>query len=380
MREPSLTGFCLPSYTPWFRLVLQFLKESLPTMSDRHFVHHEDEVQLAKILRESKPWLEKYGTTAIYVMAAIMAVAAVVVYISRRPPATAPESRELMLASLSSSPSPEDYQAVADSTPNSKIGIIARVRQAELLLSNAVEKLFTDREKGLEELNAAATAFQRLDERKEVAGYQKERVLAGLARVAEAQCDGTDESIKAAVSAWERLLKEFPDSKLFREFAEQRVKKLSSESTRSFYAWFHSQNPKPSDDLQIPQDGPGTVPDIPKISLPDLTAPATKSDEAPASVPAASSEAKTGTPESPQETPAADKPAAEPKPESSQPASEAPAADPPKTPSPDAPAQPTEPQAPAAEPKSEAPASEPAEGTATPDPGAAGKPAETPGE
>jgi hypothetical protein len=278
-------------------------------MSDRHFVHHEDEVQLAKILRDSKPWLEKYGTTVIYGLAAVMAVAAVGVYIARRPPATAPESREMLLAST-----PEDYQAIADATPDSKIGIIARVRQAELLLGNAVEKLFSDREKAVEELAAATTAFERLAERKDVTGYQRERVLAGLARAAESQCDGTDESVQAAIQAWELLLKEFPDSKLFKDLAEERVKKLSDESTKSFYAWFHSQNPKPADDLQIPQDGPGAVPDIPRISIPDLTSPMPTVPSAPVDAKEGDAKEEASDTSAPAaDTPATETPAAEPK-------------------------------------------------------------------
>ena len=50
------------------------LDESSPTMSDRHYVHHENEVQLAKLLKESRPFFERYGTTMIYGVAALMAI------------------------------------------------------------------------------------------------------------------------------------------------------------------------------------------------------------------------------------------------------------------------------------------------------------------
>ncbi len=242
-----------------------FLQESSPTMSDRHYVHSEDEVQLAKILKESKPWLEQYGTTVIYGLAAVLAICAVVVYVARRPPATAAESQALMLASTS-----EDYQTVADEKPDSEIGMIARLRQGELSLRDAINNMFTDRKSGVEKLQEAEATFERLADRKDLSPWMRERVLAGLARVAETRCDGTDETAKAAVAAWEKVLKDFPDSKMFKELAEDRIKKLPQDSKKAFYAWFHQQDPKPGDDLQLPQDGPGKVPDLPSLSIPDL--------------------------------------------------------------------------------------------------------------
>ena len=75
--------------------------------------------------------------------------------------------------------------------------------------------------------------------------------------------------MKAASAAWDRILTTFPDSKTFKSIAESRVKRLSSTDSREFYAWFSTQNPKPGDDLLMPQDGgPGQVPSTPMF--PDL--------------------------------------------------------------------------------------------------------------
>ena len=238
------------------------LDESFPTMSDRHYVHHEDDVKLAKILKESRPWLEQYGTTLIYGVAAVVAIAAVGVFIARRPPAMGEPSRGLMLAST-----PEDYQAVADQSPDSEIGTLARLRQAESSLKSAVENLFANREVGTEELKTAETTFEVLDARSDISAEVRLRVLVGLARISEARCDGTDASTNAAVAAWKKVLSSFPDSTTYKEMAEERIKKLPLESTRSFYTWFQQQNPKPGDDLQLPQDGPGQVPGIPQLDL-----------------------------------------------------------------------------------------------------------------
>jgi len=291
------------------------LDESSPTMSDRHYVHHQDEVQLAKILKESRPWLEQYGTTMIYGLAAVVAVAAVAVFIARRPPATAEASRGLLLAST-----PEDFQAVADESPDSQIGILARLKQAEFSLSNAVGNLFTNREVGLEELKTAETTYDVLAARNDIPETVRQRVRVGLARIAEARCNGDDETTNAAVAAWEKVLKDDPDSTIFKEMAEDRIRKLPLEATRSFYAWFQQQNPKPNDDLQLPQDGPGKVPDIPNMDLDSFlknlppaksgTTPAlgeTPGTTAPATTPPA---AEPPTPDTPAtDTPATDTPA-----------------------------------------------------------------------
>ena len=240
-------------------------------MSDRHYVHHENEVQLAKLLKESKPFLEKYGTTMIYGVAALMAIAAVVVYVQRRPAPTAAASRDLLLATTA-----EDYQAVADESPDSPIGILARLRQADRELEDAVSNMFTNREAAVDNLKSAQKAYEQLEVRKDIIDSVRERVLVGLARAAECRCNGTDETMKAAVAAWERVLKEFPDSKTFKSIAESRITRLASEDSREFYAWFSTQNPKPGDDLLLPQDGgPGQVPSMPMFpSLQNLGLPA----------------------------------------------------------------------------------------------------------
>ena len=310
------------------------LDESSPTMSDRHYVHHENEVQLAKLLKESKPFLERYGTTMIYAVAAVMAIAAVVVYVQRQPAPTAEVSRDLLLATTA-----EDYQAVADESPDSPIGILARLRQADRELEDAVSKMFTDREAARDNLVSAEKAYKQLEDRKDINDSVRERVLVGLARVAECRCDGKDETVTAASAAWERILKAFPDSKTFKSLAESRIKRLASKDSHEFYAWFSTQNPKPGDDLLMPQDG-GPVPSTPMFpSLQNLGLPPLDAATPDAATPAAPAEdagtkdtkpADTPATPGPAETPATDTPAANAPVGDAAPASP-PAADAPKT-------------------------------------------------
>jgi hypothetical protein len=322
-------------------------------MSEPQFTHRPDEVQLAKILRESRPFLERYGTAAIYGAAALLAVAAIVVYVARRPPATAAESAKLLKAET-----PEEFGEIADNAPGTTIAQVALVREAELILQNALRNLFTNRKVGLEELDDAAKKYGILNDENTLSEDARLKVAVGLARIAEARCDGSEASVKSAIEAWDNVLKTFPDSKAFSTLAEERKKKLALPATQEFYAWFQQQNPAPGDPLGLPQDGPGATPPIPSLlgsdplqglippAVPKTETPATpetpaaeepksdapKGDEAPkadAPVPE-SPKAEPATPEAPKADPSA--------PEAPKSDSPAPAAPTPDAPKPDAPA------------------------------------------
>ena len=229
-------------------------------MSEPQFTHRPDEAQLAKILRESRPLIERYGTAAIYGAALVLAIAAVVVYVTRRPPATAAESAKLLKAET-----PEEYGEISDNAPGTAIGQAAAVREAELVLQNALRNLFTNRKVGLEELDDAAKKYRALEDDTSLGEDAGLKVAVGLARIAEARCDGSDAATKSAIEAWDRVLKSYPDSKAFSALAEERKKKLAQPTTKEFYAWFQQQNPAPGDPLGLPQDGPGAVPSIPGL-------------------------------------------------------------------------------------------------------------------
>jgi len=198
--------------------------------------------------------------------------------------------------------SAEDFQAIADGSPTSQIGILARLRQADSELEDGVSKLFTDREASKTNIENAEKAYKQLEDRKDVNDSIRERVLVGLARIAECRCDGSDASMNAATEAWQRVLKAFPDSKTFKAIAEARIKRLATDDSRKFYAWFSTQNPKPEDDLLMPQDGmPGQVPAMPtfpslqNLGLPNLSPSA--SDLTPSAEPKSDEPKKDAAPE-----------------------------------------------------------------------------------
>jgi hypothetical protein len=305
-------------------------------MSDKHYVHPHDENDLEKVLKQSGTWFETYGTTVIYGLAAVLAAIAVGVFVSRTPPATAAASAIFLEAST-----PEEFRDLADQFPGTPIGIRARLRQGELQLNSAVEKMFTNRKLAIEELDLAQKAYERLEQEPKLDDDVRQRVLSGLARVIECRCDGSDEQVKKAIAAWERLQTEYPQSML-QKLAEDRIKRLSLDSTKSFYAWFQQQDPKPEDQPLIPQDGPPAVPAVPNpFQMPDfsklgLGGDGTETPKAAEATPSASpaenpapnaAPAATETPAQPEAaSPAAEPAAAEPPPADAAPAQ--PAAEP----------------------------------------------------
>ena len=320
-------------------------------MSDPQFTHEPDEVQLAKLLRGYRPFLEQYGTAFIYGAALLLAVAAVVVYVARRPPETAAESAKLLKAET-----PEEFADIADNSPDTTIGRIASLREAELILQNALRNLFTNRKVGTEELEQAEKIYRNLDDTRALDAEGQLKIVVGLARIAEARCTGDDASTKTAIDAWDRVLTDFPDSKVFSTLAEDRKKKLALPATKDFYAWFQQQNPAPGDTLGMPQDGPGAG-DSPAglgpLGLPGLQGltpstpvpalPADKPAETPADPAAPKADAPASdapAPDAPApDAPAPDAPKADP-PAADAPKADAPAPDAPKTetPAPEAPA------------------------------------------
>lgn len=222
-----------------------------------------DQTELEKLLRKTKPWFEENATTLIYALAAFLAIAAVFVWMNRTSGGNAAASRDLLLAV-----SPEDFGDVADSYPDSDIGVWSRLRQADRLLDDAVTNLFKDRERGLEELDSAEAAYDRLAARTDLSDEVRERVLIGMARLAECHCKGDEETTNIAIAAWQRVLDEFGES-IMKDHAADRIAKLATDESKSFYKWFAEQNPKPalSNDLA---PGQPAVPGVPPKTIPEM--------------------------------------------------------------------------------------------------------------
>lgn len=224
-----------------------------PTESE----HIEEQTALEAALRKALAWFSTNLTTVIYALAAVLAIAAIVVFLQRKPAGNAEASQLLLVAST-----PEEYQDVADSFPTSLLGMWSRLRQGDRLLDNAVTNLFMNREQGVEDLAAAKAAYENLGSQSGLPDALRERVLIGMARVAECECDGTAESVKAAETAWQQVIGAFDDS-IVKQQCEDRLARLKTPEAAEFYKMFAALDPKPA----LP--GASNVPEIPDGLLPN---------------------------------------------------------------------------------------------------------------
>lgn len=215
----------------------------------------DDATELEKILRSGKPWIEQNGTLLIYGLAAILAVAAVFVYLGRQPSGDLQASRDILLAVT-----PEEFRDVADAYPDKPIGIWARLRQADRLLDDCMTSMFSNREEGINLLEQAETAYQRLADRTDIEDQVRERVLIGLAKVKEIGSDGSEEKTATAIDAWKRVLSQYENS-IMKDYAEDRIAKLATDESKAWYKAFSEQNPKPVDPGL--SEGQPAVPDLP---------------------------------------------------------------------------------------------------------------------
>ena len=241
-------------------------------MSDKRFTHRGDRTHLELALRRTIPWFEANGTFLIYGLAAVLAVAAALVWIQRQPEANSGVSAQWMDAQA-----PEDFQTIADEYDGSQLGSLARLKQADTLLDSATRKMFTDRKAANQELELAEAALSRLSDAPMFDDVVHARVLIGLARLAEIRCDGTDESVVTATQAWQEVLEQ-SETSIGKDLAERRIAELTDPAVASFYVWFHALNPTPADDLNTP-DFSGSPsfgsesadsPDVPNLDFPVL--------------------------------------------------------------------------------------------------------------
>lgn len=239
-------------------------------MSDKHYTDSGDETHLELALRRSMRWFDANATFLIYGLAVVLAVLAGIVWMQRQPEANTEASALWLDADTA-----EDYQDIADKFEGTRLGSLARLKQADSLLNNASRNMYTDRETANKELTAAEKALDRLSNSSSIDDAVRDRIAIDQARLAEIRCDGTEASVKTSVDAWQNVIDK-NDASVARTIAESRIAKLGNSDASEFYAWFQPLDPKPADDLQMPGlpglPGPGSnAPNVPlDLDLPVL--------------------------------------------------------------------------------------------------------------
>jgi hypothetical protein len=316
----------------------------------RHQLQQND---LGQLTMRVVPWFERYGVPLIGVLVAVI-VATILGALWMQSSAGAQAAAWTRLSSAKTS---EEFASIAEQYPDTLAGSWAKLQESELHLESGILGCFQDRALADKDLKRAEEGFQSvLKSKAELPDALKERAMYGLGQALESQSDG---DTAAAVTAYEQLLQQFPQT-VYRVRAEAQIATLKTGGASDFYRWFRKENPKPAE-FARPKDGsPGAagglqLPGLPPspggagaTSVPPLTTPPPPaSGETPAATGApekpVESTGDAATPEAPAEPaapPAADSPAGDAQ-AADNPAAETPAAEKPATDSaPESPATP----------------------------------------
>lgn len=127
-------------------------------------------------------------------------------------------------------------------------GLWAAVHEGEDWLTQGVQSMFRNVEKGTSELEKSRDAFQVVLKDRGAPPEVRERALIGLGHALESLSSGNESE---TIETYEKLLKEFPDS-IYKEEAQARVAQLKQNGP-GFYTWF-SKYPRPKPTEKLPHD------------------------------------------------------------------------------------------------------------------------------
>ena len=221
---------------------------------ERHRLHDNDLQRLAEKARlRSQPFFERYGTTILFGIAALIIVIAVAVWwFKSQDTSDAAVWGALNAVLRSPDATAEDFANIADSDQyaGTTAAKWARLLEAEARLDVGLGLMFTDREGALRELQAAREGFEALLDGPAVSPDHAMRVRFGLAKVLEITSDG---DLQPAIDQYKEVAELYPET-VYETIATARVEALSAPEAKEFYAWFSKQNPTPADPLQRPDD------------------------------------------------------------------------------------------------------------------------------
>jgi len=216
--------------------------------------------ELERLVTQVVPVLDRHKEKLIYGLCAILLAFSAWYYLTR----TAKNARSAGWSKFITADDSDEYGTVASQHAGEAPGQWALLNEAEILLNQGVQGMFTDREGALEDLKAAEENYGELLSETGLPAPVKERCLFGLARCREALSDG---DTSEAVEAYEELLEQFPNT-VYADIANEQIATLKDQQTQEFYAWFSEQSPTP-EDPEKPSDGglPPGHPDVEPGSL-----------------------------------------------------------------------------------------------------------------
>lgn len=202
--------------------------------------------ELEKFTHQAGLFFETWGNQILLGIVAVILVATAIVWWQR----SARSSAAAGWTELAAARSAEDFANVADKFPGTPAVAAARLSEAEEHLLSGVRLAFTDRAAAVSDLKAAREAYSAALDSPALPEDLRPQALFGLARALETT---SDSNTTEAVKAYEKLATDYPGS-IYAEEAKKRAAALKTGGAQEFYAWFHQQQPKPSD-LDRPTDG-----------------------------------------------------------------------------------------------------------------------------
>jgi hypothetical protein len=218
------------------------------------------EVQGTEAAQLGPNFIEQYGKQIGFGTIALVILFAAAAYMANTGRAEAEES----WSKFASAQSAADFANVASDFAGTDVAVWARLTEGEMLLREAVQLQFSDRAAAIGQFKKAGEALDSVLGNANLPASAKERALLGKARLLETTSNG---DMDEAIAAYEKV-KGIQNS-IYASLVDSRIEALKRDDTKSFYAWFSKQSPKPEDRAR-PQDGfPSGHPELP-VTLPPI--------------------------------------------------------------------------------------------------------------
>ncbi len=211
--------------------------------------HELAENDLSKLIARWRDQLEPHANKILigFLLVAVLVVGGIVAMRSTS------ASSSVGFTELALANGAEDFETVAEDFDGTLAATWARLRAGEEYLREGLRLSLSDRPASNERLEQAQKSFEKVLKGSDVPPEVREKALYGLATTLEAM-SSQQTGTAPAIEAYQRLIDEFPETRYLR-WAEERISTLKSPEAQEFYAWFHSQNPKP-EDRPLPRDFP----------------------------------------------------------------------------------------------------------------------------
>lgn len=226
--------------------------------------HELQQNALADMLGDKIKKIEPY-TKLIAVGVAIAVFGALAFVFYRSAEIGARSDATLELLQNSGTIDPDALASVGERYADTSAGALAKLLQADALLSEGIAGLFNDREAAEGQLDEALKQYTQVSQASNDKLLQS-RANFGVARTLESKGE-----IDKAVSAYNRVI-EIGESDAIATAARNRIEHLKSPMTKEFFAWFEKQDFTPPDPTAPPALPSGvSLPDLPDLDLPDVS-------------------------------------------------------------------------------------------------------------